>query len=622
MLDDGSSIDNNDKMNIAVGRMIFRNQDEARTVVDKLESYITRPDYGSWKNRMMFVADDEDTGVHMKQSNSMINTIRDHGGENMVCDYVYIDAFDTVGVDGKRTYPDARAKMFNSLNEGTLWWNYIGCSSTQRWTNEGLLSRSDIDSLMNYSHLPVLYAATADFFRFDNDSVSSGEHMLIKPDGGVIAAIGSARITYLYENGLLDQAMASHIFAGDESGRPMRIGDIIKTAKNNVNAFDDNKRRYIVFGDPAMRLAYAPLTARIESINGQAVDDEGYEPLVFWAHDSVEFSGKIIGLDGRVATDFNGVVVSTLFGPEQSITTHGYGNSGKQVTYEDWSNRLTVISDTVVNGEFTVHVIIPDTVNGEPDNVRPALINLYAYDSRDSLEARGSSSDFYIFKQVADTIGPDIITMVLNDEKFIDGGNVNASPVLLATVADESGVNLSPAESKPSMVLVLDGSTIYRDLVNYYTPMPTQQGTLGAISYQLNDLPEGKHYLTLNVWDVYNNQSVKTITFNVSTGAVPEITAPGDLDIYCAFDGSEMTFYVQHDRLGYGESVTIEVYDLMGRCLWQSTPSGDNATPVTWNMLDNGGTRVPGGIYIYRATITANGRQMTTRAHKLAIPTD
>lgn len=622
MLDDGSSIDNNDKMNIAVGRMIFRNQDEARTVVDKLESYITRPDYGSWKNRMMFVADDEDTGVHMKQSNSMINTIRDHGGENMVYDHVYIDAFDAVDVDGKRTYPDARAKMFNSLNEGTLWWNYIGCSSTQRWTNEGLLSRSDIDSLMNYSHLPVLYAATADFFRFDNDSVSSGEHMLIKPDGGVIAAIGSARITYLYENGLLDQAMASHIFAGDESGRPMRIGDIIKTAKNNVNAFDDNKRRYIVFGDPAMRLAYAPLTARIESINGQAVDDEGYEPLVFWAHDSVEFSGKIIGLDGRVATDFNGVVVSTLFGPEQSITTHGYGNSGKQVTYEDWSNRLTVISDTVVNGEFTVHVIIPDTVNGEPDNVRPALINLYAYDSRDSLEARGSSSDFYIFKQVADTIGPDIITMVLNDEKFIDGGNVNASPVLLATVADESGVNLSPAESKPSMVLVLDGSTIYRDLVNYYTPMPTQQGTLGAISYQLNDLPEGKHYLTLNVWDVYNNQSVKTITFNVSTGAVPEITAPGDLDIYCAFDGSEMTFYVQHDRLGYGESVTIEVYDLMGRCLWQSTPSGDNATPVTWNMLDNGGTRVPGGIYIYRATITANGRQMTTRAHKLAIPTD
>ncbi len=556
VLDDGSSIDNNDKMNIAVGRMIFRNQDEARTVVDKLENYITRPDYGSWKNRMMFVADDEDTGAHMEQSNSMISIIGDHGGENMVCDYVYIDAFDAVGVDGKRTYPDARAKMFNSLNEGTLWWNYIGRSSTQRWTNEGLLTRSDVDSLMNYSHLPVLYAATADFFRFDNDSVSSGEHMFIKPDGGVIAAIGAARITYLYGNGLLDQAMASHIFARDESGRPMRIGDIIKMAKNSLIAANDNKHRFFCFGDPAMRLAYAPLTAHIESINGQAVDDEDFEPLVFWAHDSVEFSGKIIGLDGKVATDFNGVVVSTLFGPEQSITTHGYGVSGKQVTYEDWSNRLTVISDTVVNGEFTVHVIIPDTVNGEPDNVRPALINLYAYDSRDSLEARGSTSDFYIFKQPVDTIGPDIITMVLNDETFIDGSNVNASPVLLAPVADGSGVNLSPAGSEHSMVLTLDDSTIYSDLVNYYTPMPAQQGTLGGISYQLNDLPVGMHSLTLSVWDVYGNMSEKTITFNVSTGAVPEITAPDDVNIYCAFDGSDMTFYVRHDRLGVGGGVT------------------------------------------------------------------
>jgi hypothetical protein len=45
-------------------------------------------------------------------------------------------------------------------------------------------------------------------------------------------------------------------------------------------------------------------------------------------------------------------------------------------------------------------------------------------------------------------------------------------------------------------------------------------------------------------------------------------------------------------------------------------------TPVTWNMQDNGGTRVPGGIYIYRATITADGVQMATKAQKLAIPAD
>lgn len=626
VLDDGSGINDNEKMNIAVGRMIFRSEDEARTVVDKFENYITKPDYGSWKNRIMFVADDEDNAMHMQQSNRMVNTIRGNGGENLVYDYVYIDAFDAVIEDWRRTYPDARAKMFNSLNEGTLWWNYIGRSNTQQWTSEGLLTPSDVESQLNYSHLPVLYAATADFFRFDNDSLSSGEHMFINPNGGVIAAICPARITYLSPNGQMDQAVASHIFTGDENGCATRIGDIIKMAKNDVPAMSNNHRRFFVFGDPAMRLAYAPLTAHIETINGRAVDDENYEPLVFQAHESVDFVGKIIGLDGNVATDFNGAIVSTLFGPEQSVTTNGYGISGEEFTYDEWSNRLTVNSDTVVNGEFTVSVIIPGEVNDEY-NDRPALINLYAYDSRDTLEAKGSSSDFYIFEdeQLTDTIGPDIITMVLDDETFINGCDVNDSPLLMATVADETGVNLSSAGSKHCMTLTLDGNIIYNDVVNHYTPTSAQQGKLGDIRYQLNDLPEGMHSLTLSVWDVHNNMSEKTITFNVTNSAVPEITAPENLDIYTAFDGSDMTFYVRHNRLGADVSVTIEVYDLMGRCVWQSAPSGDSdmfTTPVTWNMQDNGGTRVPGGIYIYRATITAGGVQMVTRAQKLAIPTD
>jgi hypothetical protein len=624
VLDDGSGINPSDAMSIAVGRMIVRSEDEARTAVDKLEKYITQPDYGYWKNRIMFVADDENFGVFMNQSNDMIATARSHGGEDMAYNYVYIDAFDAVYEGRKRTYPDARDKMYGTLNEGVLWWNYNGHASPQEWTDEGLLTSSDVENLLDYSHLPVLYTSSCVFCRFDNATVSSGERIFLNANGGAIAVITPARLAYISPNGALNNAVARHIFAGDESGRPTRIGDIIKMAKNDIRTLNDNNRRFFVFGDPAMRLAYAPLTARIETINGQAVDDENYEPLVFVAHESVEFGGKIIGLDGTVATDFNGVVISTLFGPEQSVTTNGYGFNGEAITYDDWSNRLTINSDTVVNGEFTVRVIIPDEVSDEYDNYRPALINLYAYDSRDTLEARGSSSDFFIFgDEKTDTIGPDIITMVLNDESFVDGSDVNPSPMLLATVADESGVNLSPAGSEHSMTLTLDGNTIYDDLVNYYTPLSVQQGTLGSISYQLNDLSEGMHSLTLIVWDAHNNMSEKTITFN-TTCAAPEITAPENLDVYYAFDGLNMTFYVRHHRLGADVSAAIEVYDLMGRCVWQSGPSGGSGmltvTPVTWNMQDNGGTRVPGGIYIYRATITADGVQMATKAQKLAIP--
>ena len=628
MLDDSSGINPSDTMNIAVGRMIVRNEDEARTAVDKLEKYITQPDYGSWKNRIMFVADDGNHGSFMEQSNNMIQTARTHGGENMSYNYVYIDAFDAVYEGGKWTYPDARDKMYGTLNDGVLWWNYNGHASPQEWTSEGLLTSSDVDNLLNYSHLPVLYTSSCEFCRFDNATVSSGERIFLKANGGAIAVITPARLAFLSQNGNLNNAVARHIFAGDESGRPKRIGDIIRLAKNEVNhPYDDNKLRFFVFGDPAMRLAYAPMTARVETINGKAVDAQASDAFVFKAGDEVEFGGKIIGLDGETATGFNGTVISTLYGPEQSVTTHGYGWDGKKITYDDRPDRLAITMDTVVGGEFMVRVTIPSEVNNEYDNFRPALINLYAYDSRDTLEAKGSNSNFYIYGngdvQEPDTIGPDIITMVLNDESFIDGNDVNPSPMLLATVADESGVNLSPAGSEHSMALTLDGNTIYNDLVNYYTPLSAQHGTLGNISYQLNDLPEGMHSLTLSVWDVHNNVSEKTITFN-TTCAVSEITAPEDLYIYCAFDGLDMTFYVRHHLLYAEVSMAIEVYDLMGRCVWQSGPSGRSGmftvTPVTWNMRNNDGMRVPSGIYIYRATITADGVQMATRAQKLAVP--
>ena len=621
VLDDGSGCGNRDKLNIAVGRMIVKSVDDARTVVSKLEKYVTKPSYGSWKNQIMFVADDKDDGRHMIQSNSMIDAVRENGGENMIYNYVYTDAFNAVSVGGSDTYPDARNKMFSSLTEGVLWWNYIGHASTQNWTGEGLLMRSDVENLLYYRHLPVLYAATCEFCRFDADAVSSGERMFLNSNGGVIAIICPARIAGSYENAFLSKAVGKHIFEGDSTGRPTRIGDIIKAAKNDLNVDYNNNRRFIVCGDPAMRLAYAPLTARVETINGMPVEMDSIQN--FKARQHVEFCGKIIGLDGQVATNFNGAVISTLFGPEQSVTTHGYGNSVK-VDYQDRPNRLAINVDTVKNGEFTVRVIIPSEVNNEYDNYSEALLNLYAYDSRDSLEAKGSNSDFRIYgyedEQVVDTIGPDIIKMGLNNEFFVNGSDINESPLLLATIADSSGVNFSQAGIGHSMTLTLDGTKSYNDLVNYYTPMFADQGTRGSISYQLNDLATGFHSLRLRVWDVYNNMSEKTINFNVINGLAPEIA-----DIYSLYNGSdnELFFYVKHNRPDAVVSVAIEVFDLMGRLVWSTTQSGRSdmftSTPVVWNLLDRGGCRVPNGIYIYRATITTDGVQVATRSKKLAV---
>ena len=622
ILADGSSTSLKDKMDIAVGRIIVKSVSEARTAVNKLVNYVTKPNYGSWKNQAMFVADDENKGVHMTQSLSMIRNMKENGGADMMYNYVFIDAFNAVSEGGARTYPDARAKMFTTLKEGVLWWNYIGHASTQNWTGEGLLMRSDVETQLFYRHLPVLYAATCEYCRFDNSVLSSGERIFLNANGGAIALLCPARLAYINENGALSNSVARFAFSRDKDGKPRRIGDILRLAKNDTKNMGDNNRRFFCYGDPAMRLASAQYKAKVETINGEEVKSD--KAPVFNAREAVEFAGSILNDKGELATDFNGAIISTLFGPEQQVITHGYGEEGLEVEYDDRPNRLAINVDTVQGGRFTVRVIIPSEVNNEYENYRPSLINLYAYDSNKNYETMGSDSTFYIYgyedEVVADTIGPRIISFVLNDKQFVDGGNINESPLVLATVGDESGVNFSSAGIGHSMTLTLDGTMSYNDLVSFYTPMYAEEGTMGSLSYQLNDLSVGPHTLRLRVWDVYNNVSEKTISFNVVKGLAPEIA-----DVYCVGNPAsvETSFYVKHNRPDAVVTVTIEVYDLMGRLVWSTKQAGRSdmytSTPVTWDLVDNAGRRVPRGIYVYRATITTDGIKEATRAKKLAV---
>lgn len=200
ILEDETGIDHTDDMDIAVGRMIVKSVSEARTVVNKLVNYVSKPAYGAWRNQVLLVADDENEGAHMKQSSSMESIMNANGGSDMVYSHVYIDAFNAVSNGGARTYPDARTKMFTTLKEGALWWNYIGHASTQNWTGEALMMRSDVETQLFYRHLPVLYAATCEYTRFDNSVLSGGERIFLNANGGAIAVICPARLAFIGED--------------------------------------------------------------------------------------------------------------------------------------------------------------------------------------------------------------------------------------------------------------------------------------------------------------------------------------------------------------------------------------------------------------------------------------
>lgn len=605
---------------IGVGRMPVRNATDAKNAVDKLYRYVESSIKGEWKNNILLVADDMDNGVHMEQTESMFNLMgQSSSGKDFLYNKLYIDAFTREG----NSYPQAKAQMFRLLNEGTIWWSYVGHANTTSWTHDGLFSYTDMTNLYLKKY-PFLYAATCDYLRWDANATSGAEVLYNLNYGGIIGAISASRPVYIANNGYFSNAIAPFILKRDENGNCLTIGEIIRNGKNNlynngVQMQDRNKLRFALMGDPAMRLSIPSSLVKITEIDGAYI--EHGEQATIQARQNSIIKGRITDIYGNDITDFNGVIHTTLYDAEKSTTSHGYTNKddGKEVIFEEHGDKLYAGRDSIRNGEFTIHVSMPTEI---ANNYRPATLNLYA-EADNGMEAIGCNRDLYVYgfyeASDVDTIAPTIDYMYINHEGFENGSVVNESPMLIAQVSDNVGINLSTAGVGHQITLRVDGEKDYNDVSLYYTPLIGDISS-GRINYPIDNLPDGAHTLKLKVWDTSGNSAEQSIDVQVKNGVAPIV-----FDVYTNENPARdyVNFYVKHDRPNAITSITVGVYDLMGRLVWESSSEGPSdmfiSTPLTWNLCDFAGRRVSRGIYVYKASITTDGQQYSSSARRLAV---
>ena len=613
-----------DDLCIAIGRIPVRSVAELSNYIDKLEQYVTASKKATWKNTVMFLADDADGGKHMDQAESFSKNMESIADNPLLVKKVYIDAYER---EGSR-YPEARKAMFNALNEGVVWWSYIGHANERSLTHNEILTLNDLQQ-MYYKNVPVFYGATCDFLRWDDNTLSGGEIMLNERYGGAITVISATRPVYIYENGLLSNAFGRHVGARDAQGRLLTVGEIYRRAKNNIltgtiKTSNTNRLKYVFMGDPAMRLATPSNIVEFTEVAGRDIVGSGNnDPVELHALQTVPVKGCIRGYDGQLLNDFNGTVTVTLYDAEFSTTTHGNkdnGTEGKAVTFEQQGPRLSVAMAQVKNGEFEATLTIPVDIS---DNYRPAMLGGYAYADNNKGEAAGKNRNVYVygFDETADVDAnpPVIESMYLNHVSFNEGGTTDSSPMLIAKITDDTAISLSTAGIGHTMVIQLDGNKTYTDVANYYTPMA--DGTPGGtINYPLSNLPTGEHTLVLKVWDASANSASKTINFKVGERIAPKI-----YDIYTDASPAhdKANFYIVHDRPEQMATVTVEVFNLLGHQLWSRTMTGISdmftSSPVTWDLTDMAGRRVQRGIYLYRATITVDGQTHDTGSRRIAV---
>ncbi|MDE7346333.1 MAG: type IX secretion system sortase PorU [Muribaculaceae bacterium] len=605
------------KLLVGVGRYTVTSAYEAETVAAKLEAYTTSPNYGVWRNNVMVIADDGDNAQHLEQAQSAIShMMMSQAGSNYSYERVYLDAFERKNSGSGLTFPDAKQRMLMKWEkEGTSLISYIGHANPKEWTHEKLLTWNDINNMSN-QYLPVLYAATCSFGKWDAEDISGAEIMLTNPTGGAIAVITPSRTVYINKNGYITNSISKEMTSRGADGKGQRLGDIMRIGKNQSEKPDDNMLRYHLFGDPALRMPVAAYTVQIDSIDGKPLATDISDAPVVKARSSVKISGKVTDSEGNIIP-FNGPLQFTLFDAETSVHTHGWGDNGKESVYQDRTVKLATGSTNVEEGSWSATILMPSEIS---NNFSPAMISLYAYDTANNDEANGATDRLYVYGYDADSRedsdGPIIESFGIGSSSSM----VHSNPVAMAVFSDESGINISEAGIGHQMSLLLDSKKMYDDVSHYFVPDPYDE-TKGSISYPLMNLEPGEHQLTLTVWDNANNSSSETVSFKVGLNMRPEVN---ELTSFYSREKDQLSVKVSTDRALCSLHCSLECFDLSGNLIWslkrKAYSDSDSSFICDWDLNDSNGNRLPRGIYNLRVTVTSEDGLSTSQSKKIAIP--
>ena len=607
----------NKKLCLGIGRFPIRTVEQATQMVDKVISYMENKNTGSWKNNLCFMADDGSNTdgfmtEHMEFADQLAGYVESEHPEFLV-NKLYYDAYKKDMTAG--TYPDVRSGLQKLLKDGLLLFNYTGHGGTTALSDEKVLTQTDINQF-TYTHLPVWVTATCDFTRFDDLNTSAGEDVFLNKSSGGIALFTTVRVAYSRPNFPINDNVIRNLFERN-NGRRRTLGEVMQATKNTLSSV--YKLGFCLIGDPAVKMAYPEFGMKVTTVNGQSVDGNS---ISFKALEKITVEGEVLDASGQLVTDFTGIVNPTV--KDSKVTVTCLKNINKDdspaFTFTDYPNTIFIGNDSVRNGKFSFTFTVPKDISYS--NLQGKM-NLYAVDTESGNEAQGNFDNFIVGgtsdTAETDTIGPEIRALYLNDTTFVDGGQVNTTPYFVAELWDKSGVNITGSSVGHDMMLVIDESTVLSyNLNSYYELLPGEDGT-GIVKFPIPALEPGKHTAEFWVWDILNNSTVRTFTFEVVEGLKPflfdVIATPG-------IAREQVTFHLMHNRPESRMRVGIMVYDLAGRQLWKHEESGtsglfENYT-VSWD-LTSGGARMRPGVYIYRAAISTDNSKDATKARKFII---
>ncbi|MDR2084752.1 MAG: type IX secretion system sortase PorU [Bacteroidales bacterium] len=601
-------------IDIPIGRIPFNNEIDIEGYFQKVKHYYESKSSsdGTWKSRFVGVADDGHTRadsesnvypMYMEKIDTIINSYNQH----FMFNKVYIDAFEHVSSSSGYTTPDATDYLINSFNEGALIVAYYGHGSKLGWAGENLLTVPSIQRINNIDNMPLVVAATCDYFGFDQLNLyPSAKHLIQSPKGGAVSLISTSRTSYatICYN-LFGKIIELLRYPTINGG--LTAGEIFLAGKQNVELLFKSIH---LFGDPAMKINYPEYNIEVELINQNSIIDS----ITFKNSELVNVTGRII-----LEKDFNGFLSYELYDQPTKYRTLGHEYS----TPMNFYIRDKIISKGVVsieNNEFDITFRLPNNLNAGDSTLK---LQLYAYDTINNITAIGSVSSIN-FKgesdDYSDTSGPRV-TAYINHPYFENYDIIGKDANLYIYLFDESGIDFYGNSIGKQISYILNEDYSSFDILNSYFVLENDDYQRGYIEYELTDLPLGDNYITIDVYDVMGNLTQKTLYFTVAENIKPKL-----IDVYVSpnpVNNNHTEFYITHNIINSDFDVMIDVYDISGNKKTQLkqkiSATTSNQLNIPWNCTNNNGTKLSSGIYIYVVTIYADDVRKAICSDKIFI---
>ena len=598
-------------IDIAVGRMLVNDVNQAEEMVNKVMEYHDIKSFGSWRNNFVVIADDSDAippdGSTISSDASLQtnqNTLADLVSSQkpfINATKIILDSYDQESSAGGFRYPKAKTDLFNSFEKGALVFNYLGHGGEDGLSAERLWDKIDGQNLSNQYKYPLFITITCDFSRFDNPlRPTAGEFTYWNPKGGAISMITTIREIGQYSAENFNFLFAKNLFAYG-SNQYTSIAEALRISKNTNPNSSTNVVFYI--GDPALMLAIPKPKITLTKINDIPISETIPD---FKSLSKMKITGEITDEKNMLLDTYNGELFTNIFDKNITKTTLNNDGYSPPINFNVLGETIFRGNASITNGQFEFSFVVPRDIRVPISNGK---ISFYAKKTGQLQNETGYDTSIKIGgvneNAVVDNIPP-TVQLYMNDSNFVSGGTTNESPFLVANLEDENGINTASGIGH-DMVAILDGDESNPYVLNDYYQTNLDDFTKGTVRFQFKNLAVGLHTVTLKAWDVYNNPISTEIQFIVVGDET--ITISNVLNYPNPFV-NYTEFWFTHNRPFEPLDVQVQVMTITGKVVWTKNQivntEGFLSKEITWDGKDDFGDKIGKGVYVYKLTVKSN----------------